>query len=263
MFRGGDAVNRGLPREANRLAASLISTCLVHVLDSNLDDSSLKMASAVTIQRLRAFSSCDIGDALVKLKYPFGGFLDGIAMWSPDRRAGPARIFGPAVTVKMVAADDRTAPSPPRHFADYNEKGKVMYVQQPKGLYSACWGGLMSTRASYLGAGGVVIDGRTRDVNEHRELGFPVFARDTSILGSNTFTRASEIDVPLQFKDDLWVNPGDYLIGDADGVVVIPPSLMESVVDICQERAEIDEKTVEALKRGEEMGPTLKRLRKL
>lgn len=89
-----------------------------------------------------------------------------------------------------------------------------------------------------------------------------MFARDTSILGSNTFTRASEINVPLQFKEDLWVNPGDYLVGDADGVVVVPPSLMESIVQICEERAEIDRKTVEALQRGEEMGPTLKRLRK-
>ncbi|KAI1634717.1 ribonuclease E inhibitor RraA/Dimethylmenaquinone methyltransferase [Biscogniauxia mediterranea] len=220
------------------------------------------MASAAAIQRLRAFSSCDIGDALVKLKYPFGGFLDGITMWSPERRAGAARLFGPAVTVKMVEADDPAAPSPPRHFADYSEQGKVVYVQQPRGMYSACWGGLMSTRASAAGAAGVVVDGRTRDLNEHRELGFPVFARDTSILGSNTFTRASEVGVPLQFRDDLWVNPGDYLVGDADGVVVVPPALIESVVDICQKRAEIDELTVEALKRGEEMGPTLKRLRK-
>lgn len=83
-------------------------------------------------------------------------------------------MFGPAITVKMVEISDRTSPSLSRHFADFNEQGKVMYVQQPKGLYSACWGGLMSTRANYLGASGVVIDGRTRDVNEHRDLGFPV-----------------------------------------------------------------------------------------
>ncbi|OTB03128.1 hypothetical protein M426DRAFT_322155 [Hypoxylon sp. CI-4A] len=221
------------------------------------------MASPASIQRLRAFASCDIGDALVKLKYPFGGFLDGITMWSPDRRAGQARMFGPAITVKMVEMSDRSAPSPSRHFVDYHEQGKVMYIQQPKGLYSACWGGLMSTRASQLGASGTVVDGRIRDVNEHRDLNYPVFARDTSILGSNTFTRASEINIPLQVKENLWVNPGDYLVGDADGVVIVPPSLIQSVVEICEERAEIDKKTVEALQRGEEMGPTLKKLRKL
>lgn len=89
-----------------------------------------------------------------------------------------------------------------------------------------------------------------------------VFARATSILGSNTFTRASEIDVPLQFKGDLWINPGDVLVGDRDGVVVVPPTLMEQVVDLCKERAEVDEKTFEALWKGEEMGATIARLRK-
>ena len=89
-----------------------------------------------------------------------------------------------------------------------------------------------------------------------------VFARDTSILGANTFTRPSEIDVPLQFKDDLWIDPGDVLVGDRDGVVVVPPALLEKVIELCQSRAEIDEKTFEALRNGEEMGATLARLRK-
>ncbi|KIW26958.1 hypothetical protein, variant [Cladophialophora immunda] len=183
-------------------------------------------------------------------------------MYSPDDAAATKTVFGAAVTVKMVEMSDRHAPRPPRHFADCNEAGKVMYIQQPKGLYSACWGGLMSTRAKHLGAAGVVIDGRMRDVREHREMGFPVFARDTSILGSNTFTRASEVNTPLQFQGDLWIHPGDILAGDSDGVVVVPPSLVDQVVALCQERAEIDEKTFAALRAGEEMGPTIKRLRK-
>ena len=95
-------------------------------------------------------------------------------MWSPNRQAGSTRIFGPAVTVKMIESRDQTAVKPGKHFADCNENGKIMFVQQPKGLYSACWGGLMSTRAKRLGAQGVVIDGRMRDVGEHREMGFPV-----------------------------------------------------------------------------------------
>jgi regulator of RNase E activity RraA len=68
--------------------------------------------------------------------------------------------------------------------------------------------------------------------------------------------------VPLQFNNDLWINPGDILVGDRNGVVVIPPKLMESVIHRCQERFEIDEKTFAALRGGEEMGSTLARLRK-
>jgi regulator of RNase E activity RraA len=74
----------------------------------------------------------------------------------------------------MVVASDKVSPISETHFADSNECGKIMYIQQPKGLHSACWGGLMSTRASVLGAGGVVIDGKFRDIGEHRELRFPV-----------------------------------------------------------------------------------------
>lgn len=86
----------------------------------------------------------------------------------------PGRIIGPALTVKMVEMSDTSSPKPLKHFADYNEAGKIMYIQQPNGLYSACWGGLMSTRARFLGAAGVVVDGRIRDIREHIEKEFPV-----------------------------------------------------------------------------------------
>lgn len=89
-----------------------------------------------------------------------------------------------------------------------------------------------------------------------------MFARGVSVLGSNTFTRASEINSPLQFSGDLYINPGDILVGDEDGVVVIPKSLCEHVVQLCQERKEIDAKTLSALNSGKEMGETIKKFRK-
>lgn len=52
------------------------------------------------------------------------------------------------------------------------------------------------------------------------------------------------------------------MVGDAEGVVVVPPTLMEKAIDLCQERADIDEKTLAALRKGDEMGPTIVRLRK-
>ncbi|KAJ6011200.1 ribonuclease E inhibitor RraA/Dimethylmenaquinone methyltransferase [Penicillium sp. IBT 35674x] len=210
-------------------------------------------STSKALQGLKRFTTCDIGDALVKLKYPNGGFLDGLKMYSPG---GGTSIYGPAITVKM------SRPHAPLHFADANKEGHIMYIQQPKGLPSACWGGLMSTRAQKLGSLGVIVDGRMRDAQEHRDMGFPVFARGTAVLGSNTFSRASEIDVPLQFKGDLWVYPKDILVGDENGVVVVPPSLLEQAVELCQERFEIDEKTMEALRAGESMGSTIQRMRK-
>lgn len=115
-----------------------------------------------------------VGDALVKLKVPHGGYLHGLRMFSPQHQGGERKIFGPAYTVRMVHANDTTSPKPPHHFVDGVTKDCVVFVSQPKGLYSACWGGLMSTRAKYLGGQGVVIDGNFRDINEHRSMDFPV-----------------------------------------------------------------------------------------
>lgn len=125
----------------------------------------------------------------------------------------------------------------------------------------------MSTRAQKLGAAGVVIDGRFRDISEHRELGIGLFARGVSILRSNTFTRSSELNVPVPYENvevgrEVTVRPGDYIMGDADGVVVVPEDKVEECVYLCQERYGIDEETRQCLERGEPMGPTIKRLRK-
>jgi regulator of RNase E activity RraA len=89
-----------------------------------------------------------------------------------------------------------------------------------------------------------------------------LFARGNSILGSNTFTRASEINVPLQFEGDLWVHPEDILVGDQDGVVVVPSSLVDQVVQLCAERKEIDARTMEALQNGAGMGESIKKFRR-
>lgn len=167
----------------------------------------------------------------------------------------------------MVPASNKIAPTPQRHFADTITSGSVVFVSQPKGLTSACWGGLMSTRATKLGAAGVIINGKFRDINEHRELGIGLFARDVSSLGSNTFTRSSEINIPVEYDlpevdSHVVVNPGDVLVGDCDGVCAVPPNLISECIDLCQERADIDEQTLKVLKNGEEMGPTIKKLRK-
>lgn len=208
-------------------------------------------------------------------------------MFSPAQQAGETKIFGPAYTVQMVEASNTTAPKTAKHFADGIEKNSVVFISQPKGMYSACWGGLMSTRAKYLGAQGVVIDGNFRDINEHRGMGFPVsltdvsgwvrckvltcyeqlFAKSSSSLGSNTFTRATALNVPVEFTSPeqtqpLTITPGDLIIADLDGVVVIPPNKVDECLEICEKRAEIDALTVQALESGEEMGATLARLRK-
>lgn len=85
----------------------------------------------------------------------------------------------------MVNQKDTSNPKPLGHFADANESGKIMYIQQPKDVYSACFGGLMASRSQILGAAGVVIDGSFRDISDIQQLGLPVsiaVVETTSVL---------------------------------------------------------------------------------
>jgi len=74
----------------------------------------------------------------------------------------------------MVEAHDNINPKPDKHFADANEANKVMYIHQPPGLPSACFGNLMAARAKHMHAAGVVINGRFRDVQAIQGIGLPV-----------------------------------------------------------------------------------------
>lgn len=94
-----------------------------------------------------------------------------------------------------------------------------------------------------------------------------MFAKATSTLGTASFTRCSAINIPVHFTspeqpDPFTINPGDLIVADADGVVVVPPGKVEKCVELCEKRAEIDRQTVEALLKGEGMGETIARLRK-
>jgi regulator of RNase E activity RraA len=113
---------------------------------------------------------------------------------------------------------------------------------------------------------------------EHREAGFPVFARGQSTLGQKPFTRPSQLNVPLKFSPhelelnseysgtkDEWpsvlVRPGDWIVADQDGVVVVPIDMMEQVNNACRKGRELDESCKAAIIAGEGVAATFKKYR--
>lgn len=207
---------------------------------------------------------------MLKLKVPGGGYLPDIEMYSPTHLASPdVKICGPAYTVKFVSQQDTEAPKPGQHFVDAAEAfpGHVMVVTAPSLARSAVWGGLMTARAQYLQLQGVVLDGRCRDLMEHRDAAFPVFARGHSIQGQSPYCRPSELQVPITISDptaegkvgdgvrnpkmpDVTVNPGDFVLADLDGVVVVPPSIAEDVIRLASKGKHEDEKCMDDIKAG-------------
>ncbi|OQV03022.1 hypothetical protein CLAIMM_08122 [Cladophialophora immunda] len=201
------------------------------------------------VAALRQYTTCDVSDALMKLKHPHGGFLPGLTMWSPERH-GEVKIVGPAYTVKYVRNNYENQPRPASHYIDTIPKGAVVFVSSPPGIVNAVYGGLMSTRAQASGAAGTVVDGRIRDVQEHRGLGYPVFARDVGTAAPYEVVR---INVPLRLYDltiDAVVEPGDYIVGDINGVVCLPKALAQRVLELIPAQLEADERVAADLKNG-------------
>ena len=113
----------------------------------------------------------------------------------------------------------------------------------------APWGGLLSTAATMRGSSGAVMDGYVRDVLHVRELGFPVFAGGIAPLDSQGRGKVIEIDVPIEVGGVL-VNPGDIVFGDADGCIIIPRHLENSVIANGREKLAAENKSQNALLEG-------------
>jgi regulator of RNase E activity RraA len=93
---------------------------------------------------------------------------------------------------------------------------------------SGIWGELLSTAARNCGCVGVIADGGVRDVARMRQMNFPAFARSTVIYDSRNRQRVIDLDVPVQI-DGVTFSPGDLVVADEDGIVVVP-QVVETVV---------------------------------
>ena len=111
----------------------------------------------------------------------------------------------------------------------------------------------MTTLAKRSHAIGTIVDGRVRDLQEHRQLDYPVFARDVGTTSPQETLRVSEVDVPVRLQSeeqDVVVCPGDYLIGDLNGVVCLPRGLAGRAVGLLEGLVGADERVRRDLEGG-------------
>lgn len=160
------------------------------------------------------------------------GYMD-----SPIKpRINDQRICGPAATVLEAATDEFVPPQHALDLIDEAPAGSVIVISIEGGEPDvAVWGGLMTAGAVANGHVGAVLDGGVRDLTEiRRDYGFPVYARDVSpgtTLGRYR-TLASQVPVRV---GGVMVHPGDIVVGDVDGVVVVPQAKAAEVLKVAQE----------------------------
>ena len=161
---------------------------------------------AATVQAASAYASSILADVAGRR-----GGLDGrIAALSPAMR-----VCGPAFTVEVRPGDNLMI-----HAAMAMAKpGDVLVIDGKADRTCALMGSIMLNACKQLGLAGVVLDASIRDTEELRELGFPVWAVGANPNGPTKFV-PGRINWPISCGG-VTVNPGDLIVGDADGVVVV------------------------------------------
>jgi 4-hydroxy-4-methyl-2-oxoglutarate aldolase len=154
------------------------------------------------------------------------------------------KIAGPAVTVNSPPMDNLML-----HQAIYvAEPGSILVVDVNRGYEGGYWGELMTIAAQQRKIAGLVIDGCVRDADAIEHLGFPVFSRGLSVRGTDK-QGGGHINWPI-VVGDITVNPGDLMVGDRDGVVVVPAAEISSTLEAAQKLEAKEEQTKKNLIAG-------------
>jgi 4-hydroxy-4-methyl-2-oxoglutarate aldolase len=187
------------------------------------------------INQLRQFSAATLHEALGKT----GNLPSAIKPIHPGMK-----VCGPAYTVQTMPRDNVLLH---RAYA-YAKPGDVI-VASCSGFYEAgYWGDLMSLGAKTQGIAGLVIDACVRDADDIEALGFPVFSRGLCIRGTTNFGDGT-LNEPIVIGECL-IQPGDIIVGDRDGVVVVPQNRIEEAIEKAIAREAREESVREQLRSG-------------
>ena len=166
-------------------------------------------------------------------------------MWSCPR------IAGQVITVRLHRADPGEQPG--RHLGtaaiEAGGPGQVIVIEHHDREDAAGWGGILSLAAHLKGIEGVIVDGTCRDVDDSRDVAFPVYARAATPLTARG--RVSEVSMGEPIRvGDLPVHQGDYVIADWSGVVFIQAARAEDVVATAESLAAREAAMADAVRAG-------------
>ncbi len=205
----------------------------------------------------------DIIDALMRPENSTGNVADAVEeatgargwMSADIKPIFDTRVAGRAATALMrpvLRTDTRKYPNHLLEILDQAEPGSILVYVMDDGLEIAAMGNLMGTTAKVRGLAGAVIDGAVRDITELRRLQFPVWSRRVSPATSVGRMVSVDKQVPVQCGGVL-VRPGDYIVGDPDGVVVVPQKAAEKVVALLRQYDDKESKMIPIIEREKSM----------
>ena len=174
----------------------------------------------------------------------------------PVRKDG-SKMVGPAFTVRYIPSrediDDAAAFGTPGHLQrraiEECPPGNVLVIDARGDARAACGGDMLALRLQVRGVAGLVTDGGLRDADTIGELGFPAFFQRPAAPPTFIVHHPADINVPIGCGR-VPVYPGDIVVGDSDGVVVIPRAKVDEVADAAIAIVEYDEFVEAELRAG-------------
>lgn len=161
------------------------------------------------------------------------------------------KVAGPAITVEVRPGDNLAI-----HAAlAIAQPGDVIVVDGKGDISCALIGEIMSTQAEASGIAGIIIDGAVRDADALCGNGFPVFAAGLNPCGP-TKSVAGRVNYPISVAGAA-VQPGDLIIGDVDGVVVLPRDAVPALLELAQKKLYAETKRIAAIRDGDIRAPWL------
>src|SRR5580704_2086842 len=195
------------------------------------------------ISRLAKLDTCAVSDALDRLGLP--GAVIGIGPLWPC-----PRVTGRCITVKIKPAGLEQSK---QHLCTAAiaaaSPADVIVVDNGGRIDVAAWGGLLSLAAKVKEVRGVIVDGACRDIDESRELAFPVYGRAAVQVTARGRIMQQSFNEEIQFAG-AQVHPGDLVIADASGVVFIPRAREADVIAQAEALAQREARMAEAIRSG-------------
>ena len=194
-------------------------------------------------EQLLKFGTGPVSDALGK-----SGAMDHEMR---PRSANP-RMAGPAFTVQVHTADILMVSK----ALSECPAGSVLVIDGHGERNTALWGGLTTMLALKKGLAGVVVDGAIRDLADIRSSKLPVFAR-AIVPNAGGAEYAGHLQVPVSCGG-MVVHPGDWLVSDDDGVVVIPLARLNEAVETAARILAAEKRIAQAIRAGEDLGQLMR-----
>ena len=173
------------------------------------------------------------------------GFMDsGIQGVLPDKR-----IVGTAVTLAIPAQDSTLL----HHVLSLVRPGDILVIDRLGDHKHACWGGGVTIAAKAAGLAGGIIDGVHTDTSEIRQADMPLWSRGPSPITTRLYNLGGAFNVPVSCGG-VCVQPGDAILADENGVLVLPPDEVATVVETALAKQQRGLQTQQRVAAGEKLG---------